>query len=282
VAAPSVTPAPALSSTSAVPAATGEPPPPEPAIPAIPIERSKPPTKKEWDSALKINTAPESEHHPSCWLKQMREWVRMECLGTESGSLAWSEELGSKDSDWFNPEDTGAFILIVRMRQTFDTRARINHTALRNGSYLRMDWSAGGDRPKEISLSRRPATSPGMRALPSFPTERSKPPTPAEWHAAHEVNTIGLSERETSCRIRVVREWVKLGCSAQAPEFEEPAVLGTKNSDWFVSTANGLDLVFRFKRGMELRLPMNHGRFKADWPQGAEQAKELSVGFTND
>lgn len=274
----SVPPAPAASLSAPVAAATAAPP-PAPAIPAIPTERSKPPSKKEWDAAEKINTAPESEHHPSCWLKRVREWVRAECLGHEGGSVSWGEELGSTNSDWFPPQDPNAFILILRMRQGFDTRARIDHHSRRNGTYLRIDWGEGGDRPKEISLSSKPATSPGIRALPQFPSERSKPPTVAEWQAAHEVNTIGISGRQTECRIRVVREWVKLACSVQLPEFEEPEVLGTKNSDWFMSRANGLDLVFRFKPNTDLSLPTNGGRFKAVWPQGANQPKDLSVGF---
>ena len=289
------TPAPAASPPKALPAAPSAPPPSasvaasaapsaKPALPAVPLERSKPPTKPEWDAAEKVNTAPKEDQSKQCWMKSVREWVRLECLGHESAHLIYTEELGSKGSDWLNP-DAGAFILIFRMRPGHDIRAKLGITSRRQGPFLRVSWPEGSDRPSELSLSdvNGFACVPGIEVMPKVPRERSKVPTLPEWRDAREVNTSSKDELRTECRIRVVREWAKLSCGIPGMDVPEPEAFGQKSSDWFLSAGDSLDFVFRLKPGLDVSRQLPNGtKFRVQWPAEEPRPKTLSVGYVQE
>ncbi len=267
-AAPAALPAPASASVAAAAASA---PANDPAIPPIPTERSKPPTKPEWDAGTKLNTAANADLDKSCSMKQVREWLRISCVWSVSPTPEWAQELGAKGSDWFDVPQ--AQTLIVRMRKGFDERAAF---AGNPGVtlYLRANWPATADRPIEVSLGRKDTAKGdlGISKLPDFPTKRSKVPTVAEWRDAHEVNGSVPPYRGMNCRMLVVREWVKLHCSVELDLGDDAlAGFGTKNSDYFGDTT---EVVFRFKPGVEVQ----SGYFEAVWPKGADQPKTLKYG----
>ena len=248
------------------------------ADPEIPTDRSKPPTKPEWKAGNDLNTAAKSDQDKLCWMKQVREWLRVECVGNIGMSIAYAQELGARKSDWFQPDGTP--ILIVRMRKGHDLRAAIYEHAPKM-TYLRANWPADSDRPTEVSLGRRDTANgdPGIEKMPLFPGDHSKPPSVAEWRDAREVNTGAAMQRDLARRALAVREWVKVTCRGPGLELgDDLDALGRKNSDWFGSSSDSsLDLVFRFKKGVQFERRFGNSVFKADWPKDADQPKTLKL-----
>lgn len=251
----------------------------DPRIPEIPTERSKPPTKPEWEAASKINTAAEDQLPRTCRVKQAREWLGVWC-SSNGGRVVWSENFGAKSSDWFLP-DASVFTLLLRIRRGFDIRAELEHLQ-DTPMFLRVNWPPDSPRPLEISLGRKDTAAgvPSIEVMPTIPSGRSKVPTVADWRDAREVNTAHRSSRAAACRIRMVREWAKVSCLGGASEdnLEQLSSLGAKNSDYFyVNSADLFDLVFRLRQGTALDFRGNDFELAVKWPQTADVPQQLQA-----
>lgn len=162
---PAPNPAP-VATVSAEPAAPAEPaasasatPPAQPAdiseIPAVPTDRSDPPTVQEWASAREVNTQGAATRAPDCTMKILREWLRVDCTG-DVQKLMNETDLGKQGVDYFEEVRTGAFVSIVfRLKKGKTQGVRICRSKGRASLFT--NWPIKDETPKIIALGKGPA-----------------------------------------------------------------------------------------------------------------------------
>ncbi len=132
--------------------------------------------------------------------------------------------------------------------------------------------------------------SEGLPFLGPVPEEKSKPPTPAEWGAARDLETNGQA---SNCKVRRVREWARVHCEFRATVSIE--VVSGNGNDIFFSILSGRgpcypdeqegeicvdsnEVVFAMRRGDRRFLQfsqMNFGNYMAGGTVGAIVVSEV-------
>ncbi|MEZ4219707.1 MAG: hypothetical protein R3B13_02180 [Polyangiaceae bacterium] len=111
-----------------------------------------------------------------------------------------------------------------------------------------------------------------------IPTERSKPPTVAEWNAASEI-TVRHSG-PLGCETKRVREWLRVSCrtpGGKPPQVQSVQILEPQKKDpeYFTYEAKGVaSIVLPLRQGMNAKIQFTwseHGSrvLSATWPKGA-------------
>lgn len=139
---------------SSAPVAPTEAPPAAPApapngIPEIPDGRSKPPTVAEWGSATNVNTASKGAQPSNCYMKIVREWLKVHCDGFMQ-HVTNEEGLGAEGVEHFTWVNDKVADVVVRVRKGQSMKLRI----VRDGQTVAMftNWPAGAPRPTVMAL----------------------------------------------------------------------------------------------------------------------------------
>lgn len=140
------------------------------------------------------------------------------------------------------------------------------------------------EEPKEEA---EPEAKKDESGIPDIPSGRSKPPTIAEWKDATEVNTQGANSRPPDCHMKIVREWLKVNCSADdvTGEISKQEGFGNENADYFKSIKPGkhVDFVMRLRKGtvQKVRIHREDGKYASlfvNWPGADEKPKHVALG----
>jgi hypothetical protein len=145
VAAPATPAAPAPAEPSAAPAKDDP-------IPDIPEGRSAPPTVAEWSAADEINTQEANSQPDKCFLKVVREWLKVHCDG-EFGEITDMDGFGKENADYFQFIKPGKSAdYVVRLRKGKALKLKI-HRAEGNAA-LFVNWPGASPKPTIIALGK--------------------------------------------------------------------------------------------------------------------------------
>lgn len=125
-------------------------------------------------------------------------------------------------------------------------------------------------RPPSIEEQRR-------AAIPTPPKDVSPRPTSEEWKTAPEVNSGDPNRRPRDCTMRMLREWLQIGCSTGDGHAWPLSPWGKGGVDWFQT---GDDLELRLRPGSLLRgyLGASHrGHFLVAWPTTDDKPHAVSL-----
>ena len=123
------------------------------AIPEIPEGRSKPPTVAEWAAAPNVNTQEANSQPEGCYMKVVREWLKVNCEGkiTEVKEM---QEFGNENADYFQSVTPGKSAdFVVRLRKGKTMKLKILRSEKGNAS-LFVNWPATAAKPTIIALGR--------------------------------------------------------------------------------------------------------------------------------
>jgi hypothetical protein len=130
-------------------------------VPAIPEGRSKPPSVAEWNAGAEVNTQEANSRPDDCFVKLVREWVKVHCDGKLVG-VEEMESFGRENSDWFVSFRPGKSIdFVLRLSKGKTQKLRICKEDGAAGAALFVNWPAGEDRPIHIALGKgKPCSNP--------------------------------------------------------------------------------------------------------------------------
>lgn len=124
------------------------------AIPDIPETRSNPPTVAEWSTASGINTVGPNSAPKDCFMKLVREWLKVNCSGKIIG-VEEKDGLGKQDVDHFESIKPGTFAdYVIRLRKGVSVKAKIRRQD--DAASLFVNWPGGAPKPTIIALQIAP------------------------------------------------------------------------------------------------------------------------------
>jgi hypothetical protein len=123
-------------------------------IPEIPEGVSKPPTVAEWNDAPTINTVGANSEPKDCYMKLVREWLKVNC----SGKIVRVDEVdgfGKQNVDHFESIKPGKSAdYVVRLRKGVALKAKVRRED--DAAALFVNWPAGASKPTIIALQAAP------------------------------------------------------------------------------------------------------------------------------
>jgi hypothetical protein len=124
------------------------------AIPDIPEAKSNPPTVAEWGSASEINTVGANSAPKNCFMKIVREWLKVNCSG-KIERVDEKDGLGKQDVDHFESIKPGASAdYVIRLRKGVSVKAKIIRAD--DAASLFVNWPGGAPKPATIALQAAP------------------------------------------------------------------------------------------------------------------------------
>ena len=124
------------------------------AIPDIPDAKSAPPTVAEWSAASEINTVGANSAPKDCFMKLVREWLKVNCSGKIVG-VDEKDGLGKQDVDHFESIKVGTSAdYVIRLRKGVSVKARIDRHD--DAAALFVNWPGGAPKPTIIALQAAP------------------------------------------------------------------------------------------------------------------------------
>lgn len=117
--------------------------------PEIPDGRSKPPTLAEWGEADQVNTVGANSAPRNCYMKVVREWLKVHCEG-QIREITNEEGLGGEGVEHFRYVNDKVADIIVRVRKGQHIKLRI----MREGqsASLFVNWPGGQSKPSIMAL----------------------------------------------------------------------------------------------------------------------------------
>ena len=125
-------------------------------VPEIPEGRSKPPTLAEWADAPEINTQEANSQPDKCFMKIVREWLKVNCAGdiTHTSDM---KNFGKEGANFFKFVQEGKKAdFVVRLREGKVMKLRIHRGKEDHGASLFVNWPQGKDRPTIVALGKLP------------------------------------------------------------------------------------------------------------------------------
>lgn len=120
-------------------------------IPAIPDGRSNPPTVAEWSAAPNVNTQETNSQAKDCFMKIVREWLKVHCEG-DIRSISDQEGLPKSNADLYQSVVDGKFAdFVIRMKKGDTLKMRIHRDG--NRASLFVNWPGGKDRPVHVAMA---------------------------------------------------------------------------------------------------------------------------------
>ena len=150
VAGPAPTPSPTVAETATA-APVEKPDVDEHGIPEIPTGRSNPPTVAEWSAAATVNTQGANSQAQDCFMKIVREWVKVHCEG-DVKSISDKDGLPRSSADYYESIRLGTMAdFVFRLKKGRTMKMRIHRDG--NRASLFINWPASKDRPVHVALA---------------------------------------------------------------------------------------------------------------------------------
>ena len=122
-------------------------------IPDIPEGRSKPPTVAEWNAAASVNTQDANSRPDECFMKIVREWLKVNCSGKVTGVVEMAD-FGTENGDYFQSVREGKMAdFVLRLRKGHYPKVRILRSEKGN-AVLFVNWPPTFAKPNNIALGR--------------------------------------------------------------------------------------------------------------------------------
>ena len=138
--------------------------------------------------------------------------------------------------------------------------------------------------PAETATAETPAKpSVDEHGIPEIPSDRSNPPTVAEWSAAATVNTQGANSQAQDCFMKIVREWIKVHCEGDVKSISDKDGLPRSGADYYESIKPGkmADFVFRLKKGRTTKMRIHRDGDRAslfiNWPASKDRPVHVAL-----
>ena len=145
--------APATAASAAGGKAGGAPPPAKlnsNGVPMITAEKSTPPTLDEWKSAPEVNTQGQGSRPADCYMKVLREWLKVNCTGDIKG-ITDMDGFGVKGSDYYEYLVPGKVAdYIVRLRKGSSLKLKILRAD--QDAALFVSWPPSAEQPLHVAL----------------------------------------------------------------------------------------------------------------------------------
>ncbi|MBI4700756.1 MAG: hypothetical protein HY744_06270 [Deltaproteobacteria bacterium] len=126
-------------------------------VPKIPTTRSSPPTMDEWNAGLEVNTQDPNSRPVGCYLRVVREWLKVHCEG-DIQRISDMENFGAKGDGYYEQVELGKYAdFIVRLQRGQAQKIRIWRQDERASLFV--NWPGAADRPAHIALG---VCKPGM------------------------------------------------------------------------------------------------------------------------
>lgn len=123
----------------------------EKGIPLIPTGRSKPPTVAEWNAAAEVNTQGANSQAHDCFMKIVREWIKVHCDG-DIKSISDKDGLPRSNADYFESIKPGKDAdFVFRLKKGRTMKMRIHRDG--NRASLFINWPGTKDRPVHVALA---------------------------------------------------------------------------------------------------------------------------------
>lgn len=111
---------------------------------------SAPPTVAEWSSAPSVNTVGANSAPKDCFMKNVREWLKIQCTGNIK-EVTNMEGFGKKNFDYFESIKPGTMAdFVVRVKKGSSIKARILREG--GGASLFVNWPAAQPKPTIVAL----------------------------------------------------------------------------------------------------------------------------------
>jgi len=138
-------PATAASSGRGVAASAGE-----SGVPDIPSERSNPPTVDEWVGASEVNTQGPGARPNDCYMKIVREWLKVHCNGKVTGTKDM-DGFGQENWDYYQSITLGKSAdYVVRLRKGVSAKLKILRED--QDAALFVSWPPTQPKPLHVAL----------------------------------------------------------------------------------------------------------------------------------
>jgi hypothetical protein len=123
---------------------------PEGAVPDIPAARSKPPTVDEWIAAPEVSTQDAGARPNDCYLKIVREWLKVHCNGSVTGTMDM-DGFGEENVDYYQQVTPGKPAdFVVRLRKGVSMKLTIQREG--QDAVLLVSWPSSEPRPLRVEL----------------------------------------------------------------------------------------------------------------------------------
>ncbi len=120
-------------------------------IPAIPVDKSNPPTVAEWSAAREVNTQGANSQAKDCSMKIVREWLKLHCEG-DIQSISDKDGFPKSQGSYFESISIGKFAdFVFRIRKGDGMKMRIHRDGNRASFFL--SWPGSKDRPANVALA---------------------------------------------------------------------------------------------------------------------------------
>jgi hypothetical protein len=119
-------------------------------VPMIPTGRSAPPSLEEWGAAIEVNTQGAGSRPRDCYMKTVREWLKVHCEGSVKGIIDM-DGFGNKGSDYFEYLTPGKVAdYIVRLRKGSSMKLKILRED--QDAALFVSWPPSAEQPLHVAL----------------------------------------------------------------------------------------------------------------------------------
>ena len=119
-------------------------------VPDIPAERSSPPTVQEWGAAAEVNTQGAGGRPNDCYMKIVREWLKVHCNGNVTGTKDM-DGFGQENFDYYQQVTLGkAADFVVRLRKGVSMKLKILRDE--QDAALFVSWPPSEPRPLHVAL----------------------------------------------------------------------------------------------------------------------------------
>ncbi len=121
--------------------------------------------------------------------------------------------------------------------------------------------------PAETATAETPAKpSVDEHGIQEIPSDRSNPPTVAEWSAAATVNTQGANSQAQDCFMKIVRESIKVHCEGEVKSISDKDRLPRCSTDYYewIKTGKIADFMFRLKKSRTTKMRIHRDDDRAN------------------
>lgn len=139
-----------------------------------------------------------------------------------------------------------------------------------------------GGAPTEGNVAAPTCGSPST--VPVIPSERSNPPSGAEWEKGCPINTQGSGGQPSNCNMKIIREWLSVTCTGDVQGFEKMEDFGNEGQSYFKHFVPGQvgSFVVRLSKGTNQKVRICRTKDRASlfvsWPPSNDRPLHVALG----
>lgn len=128
-------------------------------LPVVPETKSHPPSRAEWNAAGEVNTQAPASRPGACYMKIVREWLKVHCDGRIRG-FREMEGFGAEYSDYYKKIELDKQAdFVVRLRRGRGMALKIERRE--DDAQLFVSWPPAQPQPTQVALGIAKRGTPG-------------------------------------------------------------------------------------------------------------------------